>query len=577
MKRYLFAILAAVFALCSCNIDSVLEEEMPMKPEIILDNDGVYSVKEGREVVIAPGYRYVEGAAYKWSIDGRVVGHESSYTFKAGSAGRVYILLEVSTQHGSAREELRIEVSELALPLISLPGAAEGFALLAGESLELAPAVAATGLETSFRWEMQSPGEESFGEVADTKDYTFAGNRPGLYAMRFTTENEDGSDSVTFAVRVSMPEDAEFVWEFPQTEFNIASGRRIRLLPRGIRNAFDAEYIWTADGAEVQRSGEAAFVFEGAAEGAHRVTVTMKNSYTEHTQTLTVNVCAAEGAFKRPKTGDSSSDWNKVWEYTPAPGQFINDGFTVTTAAEAAAYAESRLKMGNAYVSLGGFGGYIVVGFDHSIENTGGYDFAVGGNSFDTSSEPGIVWVMQDENGDGLPNDTWYELAGSETGLATTIQDYAVTYYRPSARAMDVQWSDNLGNTGCIDYVKSFHRQDFYYPAWIEADKYTLWGTCLEARNYDPSGNGSNWVQPPYDWGYADNCSSVDRLGGSISSDDVNVNVFKISNAVDFEGKPVELKYIDFVKVQTGVNAKSGWLGELSTEVFGFSDLSIER
>lgn len=29
----------------------------------------------------------------------------------------------------------------------------------------------------------------------------------------------------------------------------------------------------------------------------------------------------------------------------------------------------------NNYVSLGGWGGYIVVGFDHSIENKGGYDF----------------------------------------------------------------------------------------------------------------------------------------------------------------------------------------------------------
>lgn len=89
--------------------------------------------------------------------------------------------------------------------------------------------------------------------------------------------------------------------------------------------------------------------------------------------------------------------------------------------------------MRNTYVSLGGFGGYIVVGFDHSIDASGGYDLAIVGNSFEGSSEPGIVWVMQDENGDGLPNDTWYELKGSETGKAETLQDYAVTYYRPRA------------------------------------------------------------------------------------------------------------------------------------------------
>lgn len=38
---------------------------------------------------------------------------------------------------------------------------------------------------------------------------------------------------------------------------------------------------------------------------------------------------------------------------------------------------------------------------------------------------------MQDVNGDGLPNDEWYELKGSEYGKPETIQDYAVTYFRP--------------------------------------------------------------------------------------------------------------------------------------------------
>ena len=29
--------------------------------------------------------------------------------------------------------------------------------------------------------------------------------------------------------------------------------------------------------------------------------------------------------------------------------------------------------------------------------------FSIKGNAFDSSNEPGIVWVMQDVNGDGLP------------------------------------------------------------------------------------------------------------------------------------------------------------------------------
>ena len=285
----------------------------------------------------------------------------------------------------------------------------------------------------------------------------------------------------------------------------------------------------------------------------------------------------------RPATQSSSPYCTKVFEYTPAPGQFINEtktgGFdgTQTTAEAACRYAEERFA-NDIWVSLGGFGGYIVVGFDHSIDNTGDYDFAVLGNSFSGSSEPGIVWVMQDENGNGEPDDTWYELAGSETGKEETIQNYAVTYYRPSEPQQPVRWSDNQGREGQIDYLKQYHRQDYYYPLWIEEDSYTLTGTCLKERNYDASSNGTYWVNPEYDWGYADNFSPIDRLTDEENVNaDINANHFKISNAIDAFGNAKHLEYIDFVKVQVGVNTKSGWLGEVSTEVCGLYDYRLKR
>ena len=285
--------------------------------------------------------------------------------------------------------------------------------------------------------------------------------------------------------------------------------------------------------------------------------------------------------YYRPATLASSPYCTKVFEYTPAPGQFINEtktgGFdgTQTTAEAACAYADARFAA-DIWVSLGGFGGYIVVGFDHSIDNTGGYDFAVLGNSFSGSSEPGIVWVMQDENGNGRPDDTWYELSGSESGKAETKQNYSVTYYRPSELQKPVQWTDSEGNSGQIDYLKQYHRQDYYYPLWIAADSYTLTGTCLEARNYDASTNGTYWVLPEYEWGYADNFSPIDRLTDDENANaDINANHFKISNAIDASGAHKQLDYIDFIKVQVGVNAKSGWLGEVSTEVCGFYDYRL--
>lgn len=280
----------------------------------------------------------------------------------------------------------------------------------------------------------------------------------------------------------------------------------------------------------------------------------------------------------RPKSNSSKAECNCVFEYTPAPGQFINEdksGFTgEKTASEAAAFAMKRLDA-EKYVSLGGFGGYIVVGFDHSIDNYGGYDFAIKGNSFDGSSEPGVVWVMLDENGNGKPDDTWYELKGCETGAEGTIQNYSVTYYRPTEVGAAVKWEDSLGEEGEISRVPS-HKQDYYYPAWIEEDSYTLSGTRLEARNYDKSGNGTLWINPPYEWGYADNASDIDRLiDGDNSSAAAVPNHFRISDAIDSKGKKVELEYIDFVKVQTALNAQSGWLGELSTEVFSIYDCNM--
>ena len=208
----------------------------------------------------------------------------------------------------------------------------------------------------------------------------------------------------------------------------------------------------------------------------------------------------------RAKTATSVAEQTIVFEYTPAPGQFINEtktgGFdgTQTTPEAAIAYATQRMKE-ELFGSLGGFGGYIVVGFDHSIDNTGCYDFGIKGNSFGGSSEPGIVWVMQDKNGNGMPDETWYELAGSETGKPETIQNYAVTYYRPEEPQQPVRWKDNQGNSGEIDYLKVYHKQDYYYPLWIKEDSYTLTGTCLKARNYDASGKGTYWVNDEYEWG----------------------------------------------------------------------------
>ncbi len=239
-----------------------------------------------------------------------------------------------------------------------------------------------------------------------------------------------------------------------------------------------------------------------------------------------------------------------VYEYTPAPGQFINESTGDMSAEEAAEWATERLKS-ESYVSLGAFGGYMIVGFGSPIG-----DFIIEGNAFTnasgSSNEPGIVYVMQDANGNGLPDDIWYELRGSESEAATTIKDYAVTYYRPDVPGMSVKWKDSLGEEGEIDYLASFHKQPYYYPSWIGEDSYTLRGTRLA----DNSGRNEfgQWYTYPLEWGYVDNTGSND-------------NRFHISDAMNSDGSAANLSEIDFIKIQTGVCGKCGVLGEISTEV----------
>lgn len=253
-----------------------------------------------------------------------------------------------------------------------------------------------------------------------------------------------------------------------------------------------------------------------------------------------------------------------VLEYTPGPGQYINDPVTglnaVNTPAEACAWAQSRLEQGN-YVSLGSWGGYIVVKFDESIENTGGYDFAISNNSFETSSEPGIVWVMQDSNGNGRPDDEWYELKGSFFGEEGYERNYWVTYQRPEAES-STPWEDSNGERGEVVWLGTYHSQPYYYPAWVSSDSYTLYGSRLPLQAVQDEITGQ-WRNEAFEWGYADNFGTDFQKATS-------ANLFRISDAVTTTNEEADLEAIDFVKVQTGVNGSAGILGENSTEVCGF-------
>lgn len=281
--------------------------------------------------------------------------------------------------------------------------------------------------------------------------------------------------------------------------------------------------------------------------GNYKIYYQASNNYGIYKDSFDVQVAALV------REGGTSQYVTTLFEFMPAPGQFINKAPGNLVSAEG-------LVGKTGMVSLGAWGGYVVYGFDHSVPNKEGNDIDVTGNALTEWSEPGIIYVMVDDNGNGKPDDTWYELAGSEFGKTdgTYLRNYEVTYFRPESIDKDIAWTDNKGNTGFVK-KNTFHKQA-YYPEWITANSYTVKGSWLKTK-VDPS-RPTYVVSLPYDWGYSDNQTEANG-GGKVD----------ISNAVNANGNKVNLKAIDFIKIQTGVLGDGGWLGEVSTEVTGIKDM----
>ena len=271
---------------------------------------------------------------------------------------------------------------------------------------------------------------------------------------------------------------------------------------------------------------------------------------------------------------------SEVLEYKPAPGQLINEAPWGTPSA-----AGSIIGGVNGHLSLGAWGGYVVFKFAAPVanhpDNPFGVDFTVFGNPMPDWSEPGIVWVMKDENQNGLADDTWYQLAGSDYYFSGTIHNYEVAYTNPQLdEAADVPWNDNFGNSGYI-YANDVHTQP-YYPladSFPEINQQTYGFT---ASRIFPAVDSTSSMVKIYQrgFGYADNefrgeapyempdnpyTQALENSGG---------DAFDINWAVDSAGNYVQLDEIDFVKVQNSVLAHGGWLGEVSTEITGAVDVT---
>ncbi len=283
-----------------------------------------------------------------------------------------------------------------------------------------------------------------------------------------------------------------------------------------------------------------------------------------------------------------------VDEYRPAPGQYVNDipeyedGDTeqdmIRKCTESLANNERHL------VALGGWGGYITFHFDHSVANVPGQrDIYIMGNAyqemrnlvFGGMNEAGVVMVSKDVNGNGLPDDPWYEISGScdVDSVGKVVYDYEVTYRQNPMG--DIPWTDNQGHSGTIDR-NHYHTQE-YYPLWLE-DGLTFRGTRLPDNMVNMSDNVEGSFSPYYFvlvgfcYGYADNLPNFTDNADATSYNYEGCGI-DISWAVDDNRQPVNLDFVDFVRVYTGLNQKCPqpeWWGETSTEIQGAEDIHLE-
>lgn len=275
------------------------------------------------------------------------------------------------------------------------------------------------------------------------------------------------------------------------------------------------------------------------------------------------HLCRVTGAYDingdttKTDTTKHSPYIRTVYEYLPGMGQFVNElpkyeeGDDVASMCRKCEAAIANNAGG--MISLGGWGGYVTFGFDHPVQNKEGRDIQILGNAFYMtgsteygSSEPGIVLVSRDENQNGKPDDTWYELKGCLYDDPGTQHFVSRTYTLEG---------DTLQNP--------FHKHP-YYPQWLTADEYTVTGALLPPQSVVISGQN---VQRILDYGYVDNKPNKDLDGTS----------FDISWAVDAYGQPVDLPSVDFIRVYNAVDEILPQTGELSTEVAGAIDLHINN
>lgn len=454
----------------------------------------------------------------------------------------------------------------------NISGIEEAYTILEGAKLELNPIIE-NDENTTYVWQLNAE------DVAKTKNYVFNESKPGDYKLVLKVMNE--SNVVTEIGTIITVGQKDFTFEG-------VSYRLISLeLPDYVRENGSIEWEVLSNTSELYRFSQMTIKGKEGQEKEENLFIAAEPG--DYLLQMTSGDIKGEVKIVvKDNENELSAYINNVFDYSPAPGQYVNkipkyeEGDThEDMVAKAAA---NIVGEDGKFITLGGWGGNVTFGFDHTIINVAGkQDFRIEGNGFTNSSEPGIVMVSFDANGNGEPDDEWYEIEGSanftaenevwyESALESgndvnTYRDFEMTYFKPQVEEEKplkeyIRWTNNKGEEGYKE-KNNYHKQS-YYPQWIKDDKITFSGIRLAQSGVDQSGQGTYFVLKSFKYGYVDNHSNRD-----------DKSTINIDWAVDKEGNKANLPGIDFVKVYTGVDQENGWLGENSTETGKGMDLHI--
>jgi len=285
-----------------------------------------------------------------------------------------------------------------------------------------------------------------------------------------------------------------------------------------------------------------------------------------------------------------------VLEFAPAPGQFVNHpdfsdpGHALGLPSGGGTAAPNNTSI----VSLGGFGGYVVLGFDHTIIddplNPFGMDAIVFGNAYWVGGDPNRHWaecatieISPDENENGLADDTWYLIPGSHI-------------VSPLSQFVTVQWDDDIKNERYPPDDESWIPSG-YSGTW-ETEAFALPGAVFGSSVVvNPTADGNS--EGIYGYGDYSPTLVLGDLDGDDIVDDATItpqqfytipddprtvgitagsgggDAFDIAWAIDPNtAGPAKLVGFDFIRLTSAVDSVSPVFGEKSAEIDAVADVA---